>query len=194
MVRPLIGPAGRCYPSCCEGQTVRIEIKDGASSRDEIAPLNALVYPPEILREKVWREVQSARPSQRVLVYDDDDAVIATVGIHFRSARVDGAAVGIAGIGGVMTHPALRKGGIGRAAMLAAQDVIAGSDAEFGVLFCEPLNERFYRHLGWWAHEGEIIVEQKGASIHYEIMTAMVRPFAASAPSQGEIDLCGLPW
>ena len=93
---------------------MRIEVKEGASSRDEIAPLTALVYPPEILREKVWRDVQSARASQRVIVYDDDDAVVSTAGIHLRRAKANGVVLAIAGIGGVMTHPSHRKSGQGQ--------------------------------------------------------------------------------
>ena len=173
---------------------MRIEVKEGASSRDEIAPLTALVYPPEILREKVWRDVQSARASQRVIVYDDDDAVVSTAGIHLRRAKASGVVLAIAGIGGVMTHPSHRKSGLGRSAMHAAHDVIANTDARFGVLFCESFNEAFYGHLGWRRYAGSITVEQKGVSVRYDLMTAMVRGFALRAPIDGEIDLCGLPW
>ncbi len=106
--------------------------------------------------------------------------MVSTVGIHFRAAKVNGAVVAIAGIGGVMTHPSFRKQGLGQSAMLAAHDVISNTDASFGVLFCEPFNEHFYRHLGWRVLEGDINVEQKGVPIRYDIMTAMVRAFDAT--------------
>lgn len=187
-------------PSFClvgpwlRGMVVRIEVRDGAESRPDVAPLAAAVYPPEVLATIVWRNVVSARATRRVLVYDGT-TLVAAAGMLFRKAKVDGSTTNIAGIGGVMTLPGWRRKGFGRAAMTAAHEVIArDSTSAFGLLFCEPKNFGFYNSLGWTRFDGTVIAEQPGSTGRYEVMTTLVRRFRDAAPEEGTIDLCGLPW
>src|ERR1700709_2575584 len=127
---------------------MRIEERNGQESSAEIAPLSAAGYPPEVRASIVWRNGVSARATRRILVYDGA-ILVSAAGIIFRNARVDGVAMDIAGIGGVMTLPTAQRKGFGRAAMLAAHELIEREKtAAFGLLFCEPKNIAFYQSLG----------------------------------------------
>jgi aminoglycoside 2'-N-acetyltransferase I len=173
---------------------MRVEERDGLDSRADIAPLAEAVYPPEALATIVWRHVVSAHATRRILVYDGAK-LVSTAGMLFRNATVDGVATNIAGIGGVMTLPTAQRKGFGRAAMLAAHEIIErGKNSAFGLLFCEPKNIGFYQSIGWRVFEGAVIVEQPGVVGPYHVMPTLVRPFASAAPVKGTIDLCGLPW
>jgi aminoglycoside 2'-N-acetyltransferase I len=173
---------------------MRLEERDGLESRADIAPLAAAVYPPEALATIVWRHIVSAHATRRILVYDGE-ALVSAAGMLFRNGTVDGVAASIAGIGGVMTLPTARRKGFGRAAMLAAHEVIErGQISAFGLLFCERKNISFYQPLGWRVFDGAVIVEQPGAVGPYRVMPTLVRSFASVAPTTGTIDLCGLPW
>jgi aminoglycoside 2'-N-acetyltransferase I len=173
---------------------IKIEERDGPASRAETAPLVAAVYPPEVMATIVWRDVVSAPASHKVVVYYDKQ-LVAAAGMLFREADVDGVPARIAGIGGVMTLPEAQGKGFGRAAMLAAHEIIErdGTSA-FGLLFCEPKNIGFYERLGWLVFHGTVIAEQPDAIAAYRVMPAMVRPLAGQAPVDGTINLRGLPW
>ena len=178
-----------------EEASIRIIERDGAESRAEVTPLAAAVYPPEVLAIIVWRNVVSARATRRIMVFDDDDRLVAATGMIFRNGLLNGVPVAIGGIGGVMTAPDRRRQGFGRAAVDAAVTAFerAGSP-EFGLLFCEAKNIGFYERLGWLVFDGKVLAEQPPSIAVYDIMTTMVRALGAAAPRAGVIDLCGLPW
>jgi aminoglycoside 2'-N-acetyltransferase I len=173
---------------------LRLEEKDGFESRAEVGRLSAAVYPPEVLKTIVWRDVVSARATHGLLVYDDM-TLVSAAGILFRDATVSGVATPIAGIGGVMTLPTAQRKGFGTAAILAAHEMIErGKSSSFGLLFCEPKNIAFYQSLGWCVFNGTVIAEQPCVVGPYHVMPALVRSFAGTAPTEGTIDLRGLPW
>jgi hypothetical protein len=172
---------------------MRIELVDGDGSWVHVEPLENLVYPPEMLEKIVWRDVQWAHADKRVLVWDHD-TLICHVGIYLRAGLHDGTRVRIAGVGGVQTHPARRRGGVAANAMGRAADFMRGEYAcDFGLLFCEPHNDAFYAHLGWKKFLGTVLVEQNGKSEPFTLMgTHVLR--GMNLPASGTIDLCGLPW
>jgi GNAT superfamily N-acetyltransferase len=53
------------------------------------------------------------------------------------------------GLGGVFTYPDYRGRGYGRQIIDAGTDYIRASDADVGMLFCEPRLKDFYAHSGW---------------------------------------------
>lgn len=167
----------------------------GEESRPRIAALAAAVYPPEVLALVPWRGVQSARSHHRILVLDHHDVVVGTAGLLVREALLDGTPVEIGGVGGVMTLPARQGTGVGRLAMEAVNNAMEGFPMmRFALLFCESNNTGFYAKLGWNVFDGIIEVEQESGKQAYNIMQAMVRPVHGAPPSQGRLDVCGLPW
>lgn len=173
---------------------MQIEEHGGEESRSLIAGLSKAVYPPEVLASIAWRNVKSAGATRRVLVKDGEE-VVASAGVTWRSALLDGAHVLIGGLGGVMTWPARQGTGLGRLAVLRATELLTRDQTpSFGLLFCERKNTPFYGKLGWTTFAGTIIVEQPAGRIVYDIMQPMVIGLHAVAPTDGDLDLCGLPW
>lgn len=173
---------------------MRVELRSGNDGWPVVEPLNALVYPPEVLASIVWREAEWSHADKRVLVYLGE-RLIAAVGLYLRDGTHDGAGVRIGGIGGVMTHPEHRGRGFASAGMHRAEDFFAErGDVDFGLLVCEPKNIGFYARLGWRVFPGELVVEQHGRRGAFTVTMPMVRAVRRPAPSGGTIDLCGLPW
>ncbi len=140
----------------------------------------------------VWRDVTWAHADKRIFVYDKDEAVC-HVGVYLRDGRDGTAEVRIAGIGGVMTLPAARRRGCAGAALSAAEALMRDEGCDFGLLFCEPHNLRFYENLGWRRFDGDVFCEQPEGHVRFGILHAMSLSIVA-APASQIIDLCGLPW
>ncbi len=172
--------------------TSRIEVVDGEAGWALAEPLDRECYPPETMATVIWRDVTWAHADKRLVVHGES-GIICHVGLYFRDATLDGGAVCIAGIGGVMTSPRARRAGHAGNALRRAADVMRGHDIDFGLLFCEPHNVALYKHLGWRIFPGEIYCEQPVGRIRFDMMPTMVLPLGF-APEGRVIDLCGLPW
>ena len=99
---------------------VRISAHGGDESRGEVAALFATVYPPEVLASVPWRDIQSSSSELRIL---KGRLRGCHCWAHPRDALYDGRPVSICGVGGVATHPSMRRMGLGRAAMMQAHTV-----------------------------------------------------------------------
>jgi aminoglycoside 2'-N-acetyltransferase I len=174
---------------------MRIEERDGALSREDVAPLFAEVYPPKILETVVWRDVKSAQAALRVIAFDSSNQIVAAAGLLFRDGTVDEEPVRIGGISGVMTAPNMQGKGFGKAVILHAHKILMSDHlVDFGLLFCEPKNIPFYEKLGWRVFAGIVMVEQPSGVGVYTIMTPMARAVHGSVPQSGTINVRGLPW
>lgn len=175
-------------------ETLRIERFSASDGWAAVEALEPLVYPPEKMSELDWRDVEWSHAGDWVVGYLGDEAVTA-VGIHRRRVEVGGEARKVAGIGGVMTHPAHQRHGYCTAALEDAQDFVEAEIApDFLLLFVEPHNRAFYEKRGWRMFDGEVIVEERGRRDAFSYMDAMVRDGTGPAPAAGTIDLKGKPW
>ena len=95
-----------------------------------------------------WRDVVWAHADLRVIV-SDREGIRCHVGVFWRNGTFDGQRVRMAGIGGVMTSPGVRRKGYASEALRRAEEFMVHEQVDFGLLFCEPHNERFYGNLGW---------------------------------------------
>lgn len=171
---------------------MRIEVLTGREGWPLITALEAAVYPPDVMARVIWRDVTWAHADTRILAWEDG-SVLCHVGMYEREGTHDGAARRIMGIGGVMTAPDARRRGYASTAMRKAAELMKARRADFGLLFCEPHNERFYESLGWRMFAGHVFCEQPQGRMRFGLMAALVLPIA-STPMRGVIDLCGLPW
>ncbi len=165
---------------------------DGDTGWALAEPLDRECYPPEAMAKVIWRDIVWAHADRRVVVHGEGE-IVCHVGIYFREGTLDGAPVRIAGIGGVMTSPRVRRAGHAGNAMGLAVDVMREHEIDFGLLFCEPHNVPLYEHLGWRIFPGGVYCKQPSGCIHFDMMHTMVLPLRLS-PEGGTIDLCGLPW
>jgi aminoglycoside 2'-N-acetyltransferase I len=171
---------------------MQLEVVGGESGWPLVEALDREVYPPSVMANVPWRDVTWAHADRRVVV-SDELGVRCHVGIFWRNGTLDGRNVVLAGIGGVMTAENVRRKGYAGAAMRKAARLMQEEMVDFGLLFCEPHNERFYGNLGWTLFGGEVWAEQPAGKVRFDMMHALCLP-GRMAPARGVIDLCGLPW
>lgn len=172
---------------------MRIELCDGAEAWPQAEILDNEVYPPQTRATLVWREIVWAQADKRVMVWDGE-TLVCHVGIYLRDATHDTKKLRVAGIGGVMTHPKHRQKSHASAALGCAANFMRDeTDADCGLLFCEPHNADFYAKRGWRPFAGEVMIQQPSQRLLFNMMGTMILPIQAE-PFSGTIDLCGLPW
>jgi predicted acetyltransferase len=171
---------------------MRVDIVEGDAGWALVAALDAEVYTPEVMAGVIWRDVVWARADKRV-IGSIEDVVVCHVGIFLRNAMLNGRPVKIGGIGGVMTANQARRRGYAGAALRGAVNFFESQDVDFGLLFCESHNERFYERLGWHKFGGNVFAEQPAGPLCFDLMAPMLLP-SHIWPPEGVIDLCGLPW
>src|SRR3977135_1589773 len=100
--------------------SIEIDVLNGNTSWPAAEPLFKIVWSPEIMAEKPWRDVKWANAELRVLIETPADGLVCHVGIYFRDVTWNGRKLHIGGIGGVITHPDHRRHGYASVALNAA--------------------------------------------------------------------------
>lgn len=173
---------------------MQIEIRPADGAWAEARFLLASVWTPEKMALSAWRDIVTADACQCVLVRDDDGQLISYIGIFEREARWDEQAVRIGGIGGVCTRDGCRRQGFARAGMARAASYMKNElAADFGLLFCNKRNYRFYENCGWTRFRGDVFAEQPAGRIAFNISAPYMLGLRM-LPAGGVLDLHGLPW
>lgn len=71
------------------------------------------------------------------------------------------------GLGGVFTYPAFRGEGCGGQVVEAATRFIRASNADIGMLFCDPKRKGFYGQHGWLPLEATILAGAEGQAVPF---------------------------
>ena len=112
-----------------------------------------------------------------------DNEFAGYVGVLRREILIDGNAVVIGAIRGLIINDTYRGLRLGRLLMEAAQKVIFNTvKAEHGFLICLREISHFYRKLGWQEIGGSISLENKGELVEWP-EAAMILPGAHSMPN-----------
>jgi predicted GNAT family N-acyltransferase len=120
--------------------------------------------------------------------------LVSHVGIVERLAQVNGQAVKLGGIGGVVTLMGWRGRGLAHSTMHAAQGFMCEELAvEFGLLICDRVMVPFYQRLGWVEEEGPLMYDQPEGEVTLEDVF-MVCSCSGKAWPEGAVNLCGYPW
>ena len=163
--------------------------------RAAVRTLALAVYPPEVSAERPGRAIEWAPHQWAVVGWDAEGAALCYVGVVLRDARWGDRPVRVGGVGGVKTHPAARRRGLATTAVRRALDFFHGhGDVDFGLLVCEPGLVPFYERFGWSKFPGELLVEQRQATVPFTFNLAMTTPVRLQEPLAGAIDLPGPPW
>jgi GNAT superfamily N-acetyltransferase len=166
-----------------------------ADERAELRALSDAVYPPAVVAAWPGRALEWSPPGWSVIVRDAGGRAVCHAGVVVRTARADGRAVRVGGIGGVKTHPAARGQGHAAAAIRRALDFLRdGAGVAFGLLVCEPDLIPYYERLGWRPFPGALVVAQRGATVPFTFNLPMTTPVRSDPPPGGTIDLLGPPW
>lgn len=173
---------------------MQIEIRPADEAWAEVQALHRSVWTPEKLAASAWRDIVSAEACQRVLIRDADGWLVSHIGIYMREAKWGERSVRIGGIGGVCTKDDCRRQGFARAGMACAASYMKDQlAADFGLLFCNKQNYRFYENCGWSRFSGTVCVEQPAGRIAFNISAPYILGLKMQ-PAGGVLDLHGFPW
>jgi predicted acetyltransferase len=130
------------------------------------------------------------------IVYAEEDCVLGHVGVVVREILCDGVPVRIAGVQNVAVSPSRRRTGLSRQAMQASMAEAASRGIPYGMLFCAPELEHFYRSLGWQRIEAAITtVNEDGTEASLDGKNiAMVKVLYGTPFTARDIHLQGADW
>jgi hypothetical protein len=157
---------------------------------DETAALQALstaVYPPEIAAKLPGRSIEWAPAQWRVICWNELGQALSHVGVVLRDGQVDGSPVKIGGVGGVKTHPSLRRRGLASTGITRAIQFFSEQKVDFALLVCEPDIVPIYERMGWRPFSGRLFVTQNGERCLFTFNLPMIHSVSADGPSDGEI-------
>ena len=178
---------------------VRINIRTNAELTSEeratFVALCAEAYSPAESAAWPGRALEWALPDSRILVWTETGELACHAGLLIREAQWNGQALRIGGIGGVVTHPRLRKLGFASEAMRHAVAYFAAQpNIACALLACEPRLFPFYAALGWEEFCGRTLVRQRGETVEFTFNKIMTHPLALPRLTDGQLDLMGPPW
>ncbi len=134
------------------------------------------------------------RPTEKHVLILESGRKVCHVGLVQHAVAVEGHALAVAGIGGVLTRPECRGRGYGRIAMKAAEAFASSQmGVDFMLLFCRPALQCWYESLGWVKVASSVWVEQQQGPI-VQPLASMVRCLGPKLWPQGEVRLGCLPW
>jgi Acetyltransferase (GNAT) domain len=164
-----------------------------SAERQTINELSDAVYPPGAIPDwGLWAEW--APQTVRAMLWEDK-RLVCHVGALIRDALIDGRAVRVGGIGGVMTAPGSRKRGLARAALGAMRAyLVDDQQVSFSLMFCSDNLRGFYGKLDWRLFADLPLVEHHGVAMEFTLNPAMVQDGICLAPDAGRLDLRGPPW
>lgn len=133
------------------------------------------------------------RPKEHHVLVRAGGRLVSRAGLLRHQASLGGRSRLLAGVGGVVTRPGDRRRGYARAALARAHETMCREwDADFGLLFCLPALESFYRRLGWWAVD-PVVLDQPTGAVAAPLLTMAHTCKDLTWPSQ-EVKLGSLPW
>lgn len=103
-----------------------------------------------------------------MIALNDFDEPVCHVGLYVRDGLWDGMPVKIGGFGGVATREDVRRQGLARALIKRGiAELVSTDDIDFGLLFCDSENFKFYEGCGWHRFVGGVVMEQpQGRVLH----------------------------
>jgi hypothetical protein len=165
------------------------------SERAALRVLSLAVYPPHEATDWPGRHLEWAAAEWCVRVWGDDGELVSYTGMVLRQATHDGQPVRIGGVGGVKTHPAVRRRGYAGLGLRRAVGFFHEQpDVAFALLVCAPHLIGYYSRLGWQEFAGRLLVEQHGTVAEFTFNRVMTYDIRCAGPVAGTIDLCGPPW
>jgi hypothetical protein len=134
------------------------------------------------------------RPTEKHVLVVEGGKTVCHVGLVAQTVEVQGNAISIAGIGGVLVRHGSRGRGYCRIAMEAAEAIALSQMAvNFILLFSRPAKQSLYEHLGWMKVASPVWVEQVQGDVLLPIVS-MVKRLGAKQWPEGEVRLGSRPW
>ena len=173
-------------------------IDESAMPAARDAAIRALLcecFPPDAAVFSRTRHWHGSAPAYSV-VFTREALVLGHVGIVIRTVGWGGEQIAIAGVQNVAVHPSTRGTGLGARLVHAAMNEAKQRHVEFGLLFCIPELERYYRSLGWETlHVRTLMRDEHGATVPTPAKNICMACAANRTDfPAGPIDLQGRDW
>jgi GNAT superfamily N-acetyltransferase len=134
------------------------------------------------------------RPKDLHFLMDVDRVPVSHVGLLAHTVHVGGAAVAVAGIGGVVTVPDAQGRQHARTLLRHALDFVTRTwHVDAGLLFCLPRMVPYYARLGWRVVEQPVTIDQEFGPTPSPV-PVMVLPMSDLGWPDGAVRLESLPW
>jgi GNAT superfamily N-acetyltransferase len=174
-----------------------------AAERREFGDLQTAVHGPPAARRRLpgarfaWAPIEP--DGDRVVRVRAAGRLVSALVVTQRTIRVGGVPARAAGVRGVVTHPAYRRRGFGRAAMeRAAAFIWQEVRPDLALLLSSAMAVPFYRSLGWAVLPGPVSCAQPEGTVSYTEAFPELPAMALAPPGRplpaGPVDLCGPPW
>jgi len=118
---------------------------------------------------------------------------VSHVGVLTHEVTIDGNAVSVGGVGGVVTSPAWQKRGYARTLMQHAARFFESAQVEAGFLFCLRRRVPFYESQGWRLVKYPVLIQQPSGEM-LAPLEAMMLPIGERSWPEGETKLNSFPW
>ena len=118
---------------------------------------------------------------------------VSHVGLLTHEVSIDGEAVKVGGVGGVVTPPAWQKRGYARTLMQHAARFFETAAVDAGFLFCLRRRVPFYESQGWRLVKYPVLIQQPSGEMLAPLET-MVLPIGDRSWPGGEVKLNSFPW
>jgi GNAT superfamily N-acetyltransferase len=160
-----------------------------------IRELLCVCFPPDVAVFSQSRHWHGSAPAYS-LVQRQGGAAVGHVGVVVREIRAGRSPVLIAGIQNLAVRPDGRKSGLGPELMTAAMAEARRRQIPFGLLFCVPALEKFYRALGWVVLPVDATMrDEAGRSVPIPGKNICMALSLGPAPfPPGDLDLRGPDW
>ncbi|HCX30947.1 MAG TPA: hypothetical protein DHU55_14450 [Blastocatellia bacterium] len=134
------------------------------------------------------------RPKDLHFLLYDEGWLASHAGILKHVVSVNGQAIVVGGLGGVVTIPKAQRNGFARRLVQHAMRFMESEwKVDAALLFCLPRMVAFYESLEWEIVDASVLVEQPGAKI-VSSLRVMVLPFGGMSWPTGTLELQSLPW
>lgn len=155
--------------------------------------LSRAVYPPSVTVDSA-HTVQWAATQWAVLIWDEAN-LVSHAGVLTREGKYNDMTVLLGGIGGVKTHPQARRRGYAGVGLVKAGEFLRDEcGVDFSLLVCREELLNYYERFGWQHFRGDVIVTQSSGRVPFTFNEPMVLSGSQTAPNNGVLDLCGMPW
>ncbi len=136
----------------------------------------------------------SWRPMELRFILEIDGKAVSHVGLIKDEILVGNKAILIAGVGDIVTIPAMQGKGVARKLMNYAHHFMLNEwQVDFGVLFCFERLVPYYKSLGWEEASNSVSVMQPSGMTRFP-NRMMVFPVTRKTWPSGTIRLNCLPW
>lgn len=134
------------------------------------------------------------RPMELRFILKINGEPVGHLGLIREQLVINGIQFDVAGVGDIVTIPAMQRKGVARRLMKYAVDFFLNEwKVDAGILFCSERLVPFYQSQGWQIANNPVFVKQPSGQIRFTIQMMVWQTKSKTWP-EGTIRIDSLPW